>query len=386
MRDLRLWLFLVALAAGAVLLVPPAAASGASSSAEAVPEPSHEPSGEPSAEADGDAPTAETPSPTDEASLEPSEEEDGGAANTEAGPEAEAAPGETPDPKEGAAEPRGWLTRLNPFRPIPRPKPPEPPEAESAGPETVPLEPPAASAAEPEPPEPVVLRLSGILVSGGAPGTRMALVNDAIVQVGDLVGGYVITEIEPAYVAARKDGADYVMTPLRPMAQAAERIEPTADAVPADSAPSGLGAAPPQDAVPVPTEPGPKSEAAAAEAKRLSSPGFFFEVDPPALSESPSDDSADEDAAYAPIPPPAAAEPNRTPEQAKDAPAPVADAKDRPQTTPRAAARSTKNTSAGDRRPDTEQERRSWLNLPDPFADVVLPTPIGLMLPGRGED
>ncbi len=370
MRDLRLWLFLVALAAGAVLLVPPAAASGASSSAEAVPEPSHEPSGEPSAEADGDAPTAETPSPTDEASLEPSEEEDGGAANTEAGPEAEAAPGETPDPKEGAAEPRGWLTRLNPFRPIPRPKPPEPEpsEEEAARPETVPLEPPAASAAEPEPPEPVVLRLSGILVSGGAPGTRMALVNDAIVQVGDLVGGYVITEIEPVYVAARKDGADYVMTPLRPMAQAAERIEPTADAVP------------------VPTEPGPKSEAAAAEAKRLSSPGFFFEVDPPALSESPSDDSADEDAAYAPIPPPAAAEPNRTPERAKDGPAPVADAKDRPQTTPRAAVRSTKNTSAGDRRPDTEQERRSWLNLPDPFADVVLPTPIGLMLPGRGED
>lgn len=383
MRNLRIGLFLGALAAG-MLLVPCPALSGDS------PRPEDNATG-PIAAAKEDTAASEA-EPADDAAPEKDEttaadddaDHDGeeAAATSDSG---EASPsGDSPGQ-------RAWLTRLNPFRPIPRPTPPEPepPAEEPARTETVLPDTATSTGLDPEPPEPVVLRLSGILVSGRDPGTRMALVNDAIVQVGDLVGGYVITEIEPAYVAARKDGADYVMTPLRPMAQAAERIEPTADAAPADPSPSELSAAPPQDAVPVPTEPGPKPEAEAAEARRHWTPGFFFEEGPaeapeepaPARAEdSPEKEEERETTVYAPIPPP---EDNPAEESAAKG---AADAKADSRTPPRAAARSIKDNSASDRRPDAKKERRPWLHLPDPFADVVLPTPIGLTLPGRGED
>jgi hypothetical protein len=60
-------------------------------------------------------------------------------------------------------------------------------------------------------------KLNGILFSPEMP---VAIVNDTIVRIGDLVDGYRITAITPEVVTLKKESTNYRMTPLAPSAVA----------------------------------------------------------------------------------------------------------------------------------------------------------------------
>ncbi len=114
-----------------------------------------------------------------------------------------------------------WFSRGNPFAPLTpteKPKEPEPdipePDPDEVGPKiVVPAGPPAvAKAAEPVP---VMPKLNGVLFSDRL---TVAIVDDALVKAGDVVGLYRIVSIDRDTVLAEKEGQRYVMTTRQPAA------------------------------------------------------------------------------------------------------------------------------------------------------------------------
>ena len=134
------------------------------------------------------------------------------------------APLPAPTPPPGYARP-------NPFAPPVRS---EESKVSSPALETAPLT-ATLPGAELPPAPPAVPKLNGILFSPEMP---VAIVNDTIVRIGDLVDGYRITAITPEAVTLKKESTNYRMTPLAlsAVAQAPPLPEPPTAAVAAPAA------------------------------------------------------------------------------------------------------------------------------------------------------
>lgn len=162
---------------------------------------------------------------------------------------AAAAPASTPETE---AKDRGWFSRVNPFSPLINPeamkrtpgdvspediRPPETPDA------TTPTK--AAAPATQAQPAPEIPKLNGVLFS-----ERMvvAIVNDTIVKVGDLVNGYRITSIGRDTVEAEKGRVRFRMTTRRPQAEAETPTPATAEPASATPAEKTQSSIPPQTA------------------------------------------------------------------------------------------------------------------------------------------
>ena len=124
-------------------------------------------------------------------------------------------------PLPAPTSPPGY-SRPNPFAPPVRS---EESKVSSPSPETAP---PAGAAVQAAPsaatppgaePPPAVPKLNGILFSPEMP---VAIVNDTLVRIGDLVDGYRITAITPDAVTLKKESTNYRMTPLAPVMRPAE--------------------------------------------------------------------------------------------------------------------------------------------------------------------
>ena len=145
---------------------------------------------------------------------------------------AAAAPVITPETE---AKDRGWFSRVNPFSPLINPeamkktsgdvlpedvKPSGTPDAAT---------PKAASPATQAQPAPEIPKLNGVLFSEHM---VIAIVNDTIVKIGDLVDGYRITSIGRDTVEAQKGRVRFRMTTRRPQAEAETPIPSQAEAEP----------------------------------------------------------------------------------------------------------------------------------------------------------
>jgi len=249
-----------------------------------------------------------------------------------------------------AAPPKvpAWLARGNPFAPLPEElKAVEPvaPAAVATDRSTAPGEAQgsndpsrkAPAAAAPEPP-PVILKLNGILFAKGMP---VALVNDSILATGDLIEGYLITFIGEDLVTAEKGGARFLMTTRQPVALRCVISKPEPAGAPSEKT------APAAEAGAAQAEEAEAAQAAQARADEVSDAAAGA-PDAPVKTEAPAAAEAEAQAE-----PAAPATPDRNLDES-------ATANPKPEITMKA-------------------ER------PDPYATIVLPTPLFLAMPMSGK-
>jgi hypothetical protein len=115
-----------------------------------------------------------------------------------------------------------------------------------------------------------VPKLNGILFSPEMP---VAIVNDTLVRIGDLVDGYRITAITPDAVTLKKESTNYRMTPLAPAMRPAEL-----PATPEKADPPVA----PENAEP-PASPGDTQQPQPATPEEADLPAASEKSDPPAL-------------------------------------------------------------------------------------------------------